>query len=79
MSDIPSNGGTIAWRVKRAEDDIASLGKDKASKTDLATQGRDIEKLAEKMDSVIKALYLFSLTIAASAIGLAFAILQGGH
>lgn len=79
MSDVPANGGTLKWRLDRVEQDIVDLDRDKATTRDVDKLSGELEKLSGRVESMTKALYLFSLTVAGSAVGLAFAVLQGGH
>jgi hypothetical protein len=77
---MPANGsGTLTYRVGRAEQEILDLAREKASKEEVKALTKSFDQLAEKVEGMTKALYLFSLTVAASAVGLAFAVLQGGN
>ncbi|HVJ27610.1 MAG TPA: hypothetical protein VM493_08695 [Vicinamibacterales bacterium] len=78
MSDMPANG-SLKWRLERAEADIKELEMGKASTRDLDKLSEEYKALASEFKSVTRALYLFSLTVAAAGVSVAFAVLQGGH
>ena len=78
MSDTPANGGTLTWRVTRAEEDIKALGDEKASKSELALVTKELSELKDATKANTRALIGFSFVVAAAAVTFAFAVLQAG-
>jgi hypothetical protein len=61
--------GSLEGRVSTTETRVERLGQEKASR-------RDLDTLAAEVRSMRNALLVFALTVAVSAIGIAFAVLQ---
>lgn len=61
--------GSLEGRVTTTETRVERLGQEKASR-------RDLDTLAAEVRSMRNALLVFALTVAVSAIGIAFAVLQ---
>lgn len=74
--DLAVNG--VGWRLRNIE---SRLDKLEAQRPDViadrvATHGRDIERLAEEVRSLKRALYTFALSISASAVAFGIAVMQ---
>jgi hypothetical protein len=90
-----ANGGTLGYRVGELEKDVERLYRQKARVEDVAALKhdvgakatvrdldglrREVQDLGRKVQANTRALVAFALTIAGSAVGIAFAVLTGGH
>lgn len=66
----------LTVRVAATEQNIRDLWKNKASIRDVDALSRDFTSLTDEVRRLRHALLVFALTIAASAVGIAFAVLR---
>jgi hypothetical protein len=79
MSDFTAgNGHTVLYRIDRAERDIRILYDEKATKVEVVALSKSVDRNTEKVEGMVKALYISSLLVATSAVGVVFAVVQSG-
>jgi len=69
----------MAVQIENLKGEVTRLSAEKASSEALGVLSKEVQSLADDFKGVQRALIGFALTIAASAVGIAFTIIQVGH